>query len=588
MAGKMYIGNVDYDESEKFSDYIERFEMFLECNKIEAARWKAVFLSVIGSKLFSLLKNLCTPVAPRERTYEELKKILMNHLEPKPNVITERYKFGQRCQMSGESINTYLAELKKLSLYCNYGENLTEQIRDKFISGLSNEKIKQKLLNESEVTLEKAYNIAVQLENTDRDLEVMTSKVHRIGVAGKKRGGQRNDTCGQLQQSARSNNKLCKCCGKGGHLKEVCWFKDRKCRSCGKIGHLLAVCRFKKGKKLCNYIENEHNQDIVLEDIQNLFTLSDTHVSPYKLELQINNKKVMFEIDTGAAISVISQYIKNKYFNDSEMYKCNLKLRSYVNDLITPLGFINVDIAYDKKKMKAKLYVIENGGPSLIGRDLLKKINIKTLNINSLSCENIKDKLVSKFPEVFSSELGTYKGEQVNLVLKENVSPKYYKARSLPFSMKQLVEEEINRLYKQELQKKYAGGSRVRELEIGKSVLARDYRSNSNKWMEGIILDNQINSNLDDDTFDTELVFKDKEYPSVCNETSSSVIIKSPNTVCSNSVVRKSEILPSVEKNVSNGSQLKEIVSSPQKTESSPLVLKRSVRIRKKPDRLNL
>ncbi|CAH0730436.1 unnamed protein product, partial [Brenthis ino] len=169
--------------------------------------------------------------------------------------------------------------------------------------------------------------------------------------------------------------------------------------------------------------------------------------------------------------------------------------------------------------------------------------------------------------------------------------------------------------YKQELQKKYAGGSRVRELEIGKSVLARDYRSNSNKWMEGIvckklgpvtylikllntniiwkrhinqILDNQINSNLDDDTFDTELVFKDKEYPSVCNETSSSVIIKSPNTVCSNSVVRKSEILPSVEKNVSNGSQLKEIVSSPQKTESSPLVLKRSVRIRKKPDRLNL
>ncbi|CAH0730435.1 unnamed protein product, partial [Brenthis ino] len=364
MAGKMYIGNVDYDESEKFSDYIERFEMFLECNKIEAARCKAVFLSVIGPKLFSLLKNLCTPVAPRERTYEELKKILMNHLEPKPNVITE-----------------------------------------------------------SEVTLEKAYNIAVQLENTDRDLEVMTSKVHRIGVAGKKRGGQRNDTCGQLQQSARSNNKLCKCCGKGGNLKEVC------CVGL-KIGNVDLV-------------------DIVLEDIQNLFTLSDTHVSPYKLELQINNKKVMFEIDTGAAISVISQYIKNKYFNDSEMYKCNLKLKSYVNDLITPLGFINVDIAYDKKKMKAKLYVIENGGPSLIGRDLLKKLNIKTLNINSLSCENIKDKLVSKFPEVFSSELGTYKGEQVNLVLKENVSPKYYKARSLPFSMKQLVEEEINRLVSQ-------------------------------------------------------------------------------------------------------------------------------------------
>ncbi|XP_045777658.1 uncharacterized protein K02A2.6-like [Maniola jurtina] len=308
-----------------------------------------------------------------------------------------------------------------------------------------------KLLNESEVSLERAYNIAVQMEKTDQDLEVMTTKVHKIGVAGKDQQGQQNDTRGHPRHVRSDNqyNKLCKCCGKGKHTKEFGWFKDRKCRICGNLGHLMAVCRLKRGKKPCNYIENEYEQENVLEDIQNLFVLSDTHVSPYKLELLINARKVIFEIDTGAAISVISKNMKDKYFNDCELYKCILKLRSYVNNLITPLGFISVDIVYDKKQIKAKLYVVENRGPSLIGHDLLKKLNIKTLNINSLSCENIKDTLVSKFPEVFSDELGTYKGEQVNLVLKEKVSPKYFKARPLPFSMKELVAEEINRLVSQ-------------------------------------------------------------------------------------------------------------------------------------------
>lgn len=51
---------------------------------------------------------------------------------------------------------------------------------------------------------------------------------------------------------------------------------------------------------------------------------------------------------------------------------------------------------------------------------------------------------------------------------------------------------EKNVQYKQELQKKYAGGSRVRELEIGECVLARDYRSNGNKWMEGIVCKNLV------------------------------------------------------------------------------------------------
>ena len=35
----------------------------------------------------------------------------------------------------------------------------------------------------------------------------------------------------------------CACCGKAGHAKARCRFRNAKCRSCGKTGHLRAMCR---------------------------------------------------------------------------------------------------------------------------------------------------------------------------------------------------------------------------------------------------------------------------------------------------------------------------------------------------------
>ena len=40
----------------------------------------------------------------------------------------------------------------------------------------------------------------------------------------------------------------CLCCGRQGHIRQTCKFKDQECRNCGKKGHLAAVCRSGKGK----------------------------------------------------------------------------------------------------------------------------------------------------------------------------------------------------------------------------------------------------------------------------------------------------------------------------------------------------
>ncbi len=47
---------------------------------------------------------------------------------------------------------------------------------------------------------------------------------------------------GQDSAASGSDSNKCKCCGKAGHEKKDCKFKDYECNVCGKKGHLRTVC----------------------------------------------------------------------------------------------------------------------------------------------------------------------------------------------------------------------------------------------------------------------------------------------------------------------------------------------------------
>ena len=65
--------------AENVKDYI-----FMEANSIADEKKVAVFLSIIGTNSFKLLKSLLTPVAPEKKTLAELIQVLQTHFSPKP------------------------------------------------------------------------------------------------------------------------------------------------------------------------------------------------------------------------------------------------------------------------------------------------------------------------------------------------------------------------------------------------------------------------------------------------------------------------------------------------------------------------
>ena len=88
-------------------------------------------------------------------------------------MIAERYKYYCREQKDSESMATYIAELRKLSTYCEFKGFLDEALRDKFVCGLRNNGIRKRLLLEKDLDVKKAIEIAKTLEKPEVENEAM-------------------------------------------------------------------------------------------------------------------------------------------------------------------------------------------------------------------------------------------------------------------------------------------------------------------------------------------------------------------------------------------------------------------------------
>ena len=107
-------------ENEKVFAYLECVELYFAANNVTERR-VPIFLSVIGAKTYSLLWDLLALTNPK-KSFDELAAVLKKHFEPKLLVTAERFTFHRRNQSSTKPVLDYVAELRCLATYCDFGD----------------------------------------------------------------------------------------------------------------------------------------------------------------------------------------------------------------------------------------------------------------------------------------------------------------------------------------------------------------------------------------------------------------------------------------------------------------------------------
>lgn len=117
------------------------------------------------------------------------------------------------------------------------------------------------------------------------------------------------------------------------------------------------------------------------------------------------------------------------------------------------LGQLDKNVAYKSAAVDCSLVVINCPGLSLCGWDLFFQLSNAGSLVLNLAAEAASptslpavDDIVNEFQDVFSAEIGCISGPPVHLQLKEGATPKFYKARSIPFALHDKVSQELDRL----------------------------------------------------------------------------------------------------------------------------------------------
>ena len=124
-----------------------------------------------------------------------------------------------------------------------------------------------------------------------------------------------------------------------------------------------------------------------------------------------------------------------------------MTLCTYSGENLPVLGYVIVNVNHNE----LPLHVVKRLGPSLFGRNWLEKIKIKWADTNVVSSKPALDKVLLKHSTVFSDQLGTLKGTEAKIYIKEGTKPRFFKPRPLPYILKEKVETELDRLKQQDI-----------------------------------------------------------------------------------------------------------------------------------------
>ena len=146
------------------------------------------------------------------------------------NPTYERYLFRKRTQASVVSVGTFTTDLKMISKICEVSDTFVDNFgKDRIIFGLRDHALRERLLQEKDLTLAKCIGMILAAEAASNHLKAMTR-----GTTGCRRDSHHQENKGSCTEGTKSPShrpQTCRiflCCNTP-HL-HILWFESSPCK----------------------------------------------------------------------------------------------------------------------------------------------------------------------------------------------------------------------------------------------------------------------------------------------------------------------------------------------------------------------
>ena len=399
----------------------------------------------------------------------------------------DRHRFFSRLQQPGETLSQFWHALNGLAATCDFGEITTTIVLDMFILHMSNKKVQEKLCTEPKEP-DQALDFAIAYEEG-----VIRQKTYGMQAPETSKTSVKSEPIYAVENA---NPRECFRCGDQNFTMEhvsFCMATNHRCKHCKIVRHLEKCCNKKfpqrqkemmqrlksresqQGMRRVNYIdESDEDEDCEKDEEQLVLQVDGEGSKPFYIEGMMCDNYFKAIIDTGPPVSIFTN-LQKIVGERKVVIRDMIGGERYVDYNRKPLKllgyhFVRLEVA-GVTVSKARVLVAPNSGKSIVGRDWLVALRYKITqpiergecevnqSVNSdnfnreVNPENQQSpqvqQLQREFPKLFKRK-GRVKNYEIKTTMKDDANITQQKGRRIPIQLQNQVDEEINKLLKEE------------------------------------------------------------------------------------------------------------------------------------------
>ncbi|KAF2893713.1 hypothetical protein ILUMI_12461 [Ignelater luminosus] len=162
------------NQAENWKRWKQRFEIYAKATELHKKDEEircAQLLFYLGEDVIPIYNTFVFKDGEKDKI-EILKTKFENYFLPKKNITYERYKFFSSRQ-GEEVIDTFITDLKNKASQCEFDTLKDDLIKTMLITGMSDEAVREELLQRENITLEKTIECCILTKSSRQQLQEM-------------------------------------------------------------------------------------------------------------------------------------------------------------------------------------------------------------------------------------------------------------------------------------------------------------------------------------------------------------------------------------------------------------------------------
>ncbi|XP_065302513.1 uncharacterized protein [Dermacentor albipictus] len=417
------------DIAKQWKLFKQKFELFLAASvprdkPRDDSTKTALLLSLGGEDVLEIYNNFTFTEDAERMDYATVIKKFDEYCAAQVNEIHERYLFRRRVQAEGEPFEPFARDLRHLAKSCNFGVMENSMIRDQIVFGTSDDKVRQKLLRDKELTLTKAEQVCKSAELSDAQNQLWAREQRQV-----------DHIQARPKETVASPVFKCSRCGREHGLRNCPAF-GRTCRRCGGKNHFAVQCK--------------SNRQVAEVNADEDFTILDVSVDTVKshrdwvAEALVGSKHITLKVDTGAQANLLPYAMYRALQPAAQIRESNAVLRSYGGGIIKHFGVARLKVTVGKTATEVDFFLVKKGR-AIIGLEASERLGLFVRSVDAMTTKGTTE-FMQEYNDVFT---GTGCLQRLHkMVLRQDAVPTVQMARRVPLALLKPLRAELDRMLK--------------------------------------------------------------------------------------------------------------------------------------------